>query len=93
MADVAGSGGTGGDGVGGVGGYKGAGEELGTKEGEVGVHGEDLGLSVKMVDSGHLHAPRGYSEGVILEGLEPTNGSGGCVGEPGGGGVSEQGTD
>ena len=53
------------------------------------IHGEDLGLSVKMVDSGHLHASRGYSEGVVLDGLEPIDGCGGRIREPGRGGVSE----
>ena len=55
----------------------------------MGVHGEDLGLIVKMVDFSHLHASRGYSEGVILEGLEPIDGGGGRIREPGRGGVSE----
>ena len=53
------------------------------------IHGEDLGLSVKMVDSGHLHASRGYSEGMVLEGLEPIDGGGGRIREPGWGGVGE----
>ena len=42
--------------MGGVGGYEGSGEELGAKEGEVVVDGDELGLLVKVVNTGHLHA-------------------------------------
>ena len=56
-------------------------------------HGEDLGLSVKMVYCAHLHASRGYTEGLVLEGLEFLDRRGGSVWEPGGSGIGEEGTD
>ena len=56
-------------------------------------HGEDLGLGVKMIYGGHLHASRGYTEGLVLEGLEFKDGRGGSIGEPGGSGIGEEGTD
>ena len=48
------------------------------------VDGDGLGLCVKMVDVGHLHAACGCSEGSILEGLDFVDGGGGGVGEPNG---------
>ena len=53
-------------------------------------HGEDLGLGVKMVHWAHLHAPRGDSKGLVLDGLESIDGRRGGVGKPGGGGISEE---
>ena len=55
--------------VGRVGRDKGVGEKLGAEKGEVVLHGEDLGLCVKMAYVGRLHASRGYPEGLVLKGL------------------------
>ena len=74
-------------------GWEGTGEELGTEEGKVVTHGEDLGLGVKIVGVTHLHASRGYAEGLVLEGLESIDGRGGGVGEPGGGSIGDKGAD
>ena len=49
---------------------EGAGEKLGAKEGQVGVYGEDLGFRVKMANRGHLHIPRSYSKGSVLNNLK-----------------------
>ena len=76
-----------------VGGYEGAGEELGGKEGKVGVDWEDVGFCVKMPNGGHLHAARRNTEGSVLKGLEFLDGGGGSVGEPYGGRVCEEGPD
>lgn len=48
------------------------------------VDGDDVGLRVKMVNIGHLHAARCSAEGGVLEGLEFADGGGGGVGEPDG---------
>ena len=55
--------------VGRVGRDKGTGEELGAEKGEVVLHGEDLGLCVKMTYVGRPHASRGFPEGLVLKGL------------------------
>ena len=70
--------------MGGVGGYEGSGEELGAKEGKVVVDGDELGLCVKMVNTGHLHAACCSAEGGVLKGLEFADGGRGGVGEPDG---------
>ena len=79
--------------MGGVGGNEGPGEELGAKEGKVVVDGDDLGLCVKMVNAGHLHAACCGTEGGVLEGLEFADGGGGGVGEPDGSCISIKGPD
>jgi len=72
-----------------VGRDEGAGEELGTEEGEVVFDGEDLGFCVKMVGICHLHTAGGYSEGGVLEGLKLLDIGGGGVWVPYGGSVRE----
>ena len=48
------------------------------------VDGDELGLCVKMVCAGHLHAASCSAEGGVLKGLEFTDGRGGGIGEPNG---------
>ena len=57
----------------------------------MGVDREDVGLCVKMPNTGHLHAAGRNTEGSVLEGLEFLDGGVGGVGEPNGGRVSEKG--
>ena len=52
-----------------------------------------MGFCVKMVNSAHLHAASGYTEGRILNGLKFKDGRGAGVREPDGGGVGEKGAD
>ena len=72
-----------------VGGYKGAGQELGAEEGEVGFNREDAGFCVKMSNGGHPHAAGCNTEGGVLKGLEFLDGGRGGVGKPNWGRVGE----
>ena len=46
---------------------------------------------MKLALGGHLRRPSSDSEGRVLDLLEFENSRGGCVGEPNGGSVDEQG--
>ena len=58
----------------------------------MGLDRKDIGLCVKMSNSGHPHAAGRYAEGSVLEGLEFLDGGGGSIREPDGAGVCEEGS-
>jgi len=57
------------------------------------VDGDDVGLCVKMVNVGHLHAACCSAEGGVLKGLEFVDGGGGGIGEPDGSCIGIEGSD
>ena len=68
---------------------KGAGQELGTKQVEVVVDGENLNFGVKMGYVCHQEAPGDSPQGLVLNDLEGLNAGRAGVGEPDGSRVGE----